>query len=87
MSDGGQEKLVSLCRGNVFGTYVHGIFDSTAGRLYDALLKRAGVEQQSPEFKDQEDFLEEELDRLAGAVRRSLDMEAVYRIAGVDKRP
>ena len=72
--------------GNVLGTYLHGLFDD--GALADALIRRARVLKGLPEAPvsaeeaavNMKAYREEQFDKLARAVRQSLDMDAVYRI-------
>ncbi len=62
--------------GWTLGTYVHGLLDSpeVAGKIIGNAARRHGLPAPSaPSFS-----LEAELDRLADAVRGSLDMELVY---------
>ncbi|MGM0653365.1 MAG: hypothetical protein ACQES4_11395, partial [Bacillota bacterium] len=69
--------------GNVFGTYMHGIFDnfSWTNKLLNGLRRHRGLsEQDSPLPGTYQDFKEQEYDRLADLVRENLDMEQVYRI-------
>lgn len=68
--------------GNVYGSYVHGIFDAPG--VADAILK-AVCEQKNIDFGgletfDMRTYKEQQYDRLADAVREGLDMELVYRI-------
>ncbi len=67
-------------QGNVWGTYLHGIFDSDPFRRWfiDRLRQRRGLAPLG-EIAATYD-LEPALDRLAESVRRHLDMEAVYRL-------
>ena len=70
--------------GRVLGTYLHGLFDSgafTCG-LVDLLLDEKGVEWNGEQSctEDARTFKERQYDRLADMMRRSLDMEAIYRI-------
>ena len=68
---------------NVFGTYLHGLFDSgeMTAALANWLLSRkgAGIVQGGYQPENYQDFQEQQLDILADTVRRSLDMEAVYK--------
>ncbi len=69
--------------GNVFGTYMHGIFDnfSWTNKLLNGLRRRRGLSlQESTIPGTYQDFKEQEYDRLAALVRENLDMEQVYRI-------
>ena len=67
--------------GNVFGTYVHGLFHNDALRraVLEELAARKGTELSSAgEVFSRDD----QYDRLAALVRSSLDMDLVYRILG-----
>lgn len=69
--------------GNVFGSYLHGIFDNLdwTGRLLNGLRRRRGLPEKTGYYTyNYRDFKEEEYDRLAAAVRESLDMEKIYDI-------
>jgi adenosylcobyric acid synthase len=69
--------------GNVFGTYLHGIFDNFnwTGKLLNALRRRRGLPEINDRLpKNYRDYKEQEYDKLAATVRESLDMEKVYRI-------
>jgi len=73
--------------GRVWGTYIHGIFDNDGFRQeFIKRVKEAKGISVSPEahasFSFQE-FKETQYDRLAELVRRNIDMEAFYRIAGL----
>ncbi len=69
--------------GNVFGTYLHGIFDnlSWTNNLLNGLRRRRGLPEKDNNLPGTyRDYKEKEYDRLAATVRESLDMEQVYRI-------
>ena len=68
--------------GRVLGTYLHGLFDSAPllQALVSLLLREKGLEGGLPEPEDLRTYKERQYDRLAAALRASLDMEAVYRI-------
>ncbi len=73
---------VGLGRGRVWGTYLHGLFDSDPfrGWFIDSLRRRRGL---SPLAGPRPAYdLEPALDRLAALVRERLDMRAVYRLLG-----
>lgn len=67
-------------QGNVFGTYLHGLFDS--GELTEKtaawLCKRKGISYEEAEPLAYTCYREEQFDRLAAGVRTALDMDAVY---------
>ena len=67
--------------GNIAGCYVHGIFDSAevSGRLIKQLFIQKGIEY-TGEIIDRKQYRESQLDLLADAVRKSLDMKFVYRV-------
>ena len=72
-------------KNNVFGTYLHGLFDS--GELTEAMARwlcsRKGIPYEAPAPKSHAEEQEEELTKLAAAVRKALDMDAVYEILGL----
>lgn len=72
-------------RGNVMGTYIHGIFDSIYFREYIVNLLRSRKGKNLKESKEYEKLREKELDKLAAIVRESLDMESIYEIMGLKK--
>ena len=67
--------------GNVFGTYLHGLFDT--GELTDALagwlLERKGLRPESVKTESHREYQERQFELLADEVRRALDMDAVYK--------
>lgn len=69
---------------NVFGTYVHGIFDGEdfCERLMKLLLKRKGLSFQDIKPMDFKAFKEAQYDLLADTVRENIDMDLIYRIMG-----
>ncbi|MDE6014281.1 MAG: cobyric acid synthase [Acetatifactor sp.] len=81
LSDG----LDGCCKGNVFGTYLHGLFDEEDFRnaLIQILCSRKGIVREVLEGFSMETYQEEQFDRLADTLRRNLDMDAVYRIMGL----
>lgn len=67
-------------KGNIMGTYIHGIFDAPTFRqhiLNPIRKKKLLEERESPSY---ESLREKELDKLAKIVRESLDMDKVYKI-------
>ena len=69
-------------RGNVCGTYLHGLFDSSEAteKLADWLCGRKGMEKESAAAAPWREVRERRYDLLAAGVREALDMDAVYRI-------
>ena len=70
---------------NVFGTYLHGLFDS--GELTQALVKllcaRKGISPKETRPASMAEYRQAQFDLLADGVRRALDMGAVYRAMGM----
>jgi adenosylcobyric acid synthase len=69
-------------QGNVYGTYLHGVFDSTAcaGALVRALFEAKGLDATNARAVDMRAYKEEQYDKLAQTVRDNMDMELIYRI-------
>ena len=67
--------------GNVFGTYIHGLFDSgeLTEKLASCLMKKKGIAVDTISVEPRISYKERQYARLADIVRGSLDMEAVYR--------
>ena len=82
LADGTPEGCV---RKNVFGTYLHGLFDS--GELTQALVKllcaRKGISPKETRPVSMAEYRQAQFDLLADGVRRALDMGAVYRAMGM----
>ena len=83
--DGGREGCV---QGNVFGTYLHGLFDT--GTLTEALAgwlcRRKGIDPSDAALIPMEEYRRQQFDILADGVRGALDMDAVYAAMGMEKR-
>lgn len=68
--------------GNVYGSYVHGIFDAPG--ISDTILKavctKKGIDFNALDTFDVSEYKERQYDMLADAVRNGLDMDFVYRV-------
>ena len=75
-------------KGNVYGTYIHGIFDApnVADEVLKALCRRKGADFARLGAFDAVSYRERQYDLLADAVRANLDMDLVYRSMGVGRR-
>ncbi len=73
------------CRANVYGAYVHGLFDDAevVRRLVAALARRRGLALETDAAVDYATLKEREYDRLAATVREHLDMTLIYDVLGV----
>ncbi len=78
----GSEREDGAQKGNVYGTYVHGLFDKkeTAQALIRSLAENKGVADEIGTVPDYAAQKEREYDRLADMLRENLDMNAVYGI-------
>ncbi len=72
--------IVSGRNKNVYGTYVHGIFDKgcIATAVVQALAEKKGVLIEKGDFEDYQSFKEKQYDKLADTLREYLNMEEIY---------
>ena len=78
-----QEKLLPLQgTGNVYGSYIHGIFDApgVSDEILRAICAKKGLDYAALGTFDLREYKERQYDMLADAVRSGLDMELVHRI-------
>ncbi len=78
LAAGDSVRTDGMANGNVFGCYVHGLFDSpdVLQPLLDHVSKRFDLSPPEAQLFSMED----EYDRVAGIVRDSLDMDRVHRM-------
>ena len=70
-----------MADGNVWGSYVHGIFDDgTFARAFVSCLLRAKGLDMAQGVEDWDVYKQRQYDLLADGVRKSLDMEKIYAI-------
>ena len=81
MGQSGDSSAV-LRNGNVYGSYIHGIFDENgiAEAIARALYKERGLEFSEDNTFDIHAYKETQYDKLAETVREALDMDLIYRI-------
>ena len=79
--DGGSDGALSE-DGQILGTYLHGLFESTAA--CNALLRWAGLD--NPQTPDYHAMRETHIDRLADACEMHLDLTAIARLLGIGSR-
>ena len=78
-----QEQLPPLQeKGNVYGSYIHGIFDApgVSDEILRAICTQKGLDFAALGTFDLQEYKERQYDLLADAVRGGLDMDLVYRI-------
>ena len=85
LADGTPEGCVC---GNVFGTYLHGLFDSgeLTAALVNFLCARKGISPKETSLISMEAYRQKQFDLLADGVRSALDMDAVYRAMGMEPK-
>ncbi len=78
----GQEKTDGICQDNVYGSYVHGIFDNVEilTVIIKALYKRKGLNFNVPVKVDLRTHKENEYNQLAKVLREVLDIDYIYKI-------
>ncbi|MDS0526560.1 cobyric acid synthase [Clostridium sp. SHJSY1] len=83
----GKIKVDGVALNNVYGTYVHGIFDEeeVVKGIISILFKNKGLDYENIKTFDFANYKEEQYDLLAKGLRESLDMKKIYEIleAGV----
>ena len=72
-------------QGSVFGTYLHGLFDSgeLTEKLAALLCRRKGLAPETAAQLTMQAYREQQFDMLADGVRRALDMPAIYAAMGL----
>lgn len=82
LSLGEEQKADGAYRGNVFGTYLHGIFDreQVVKEIILALGAKKGVDMTTAAAFDMAAFKETQYELLAGQLREHLDMKKIYEI-------
>ena len=85
----GREKADGYGAENLYGSYLHGIFDAPgiAERMIRALYAKKGLGDWSHRRTlSYRDYQEQQYEKLAAALREHLDMEAIYRMLGLPGR-
>lgn len=65
---------------NVYGTYIHGIFDTgdIAAAIVEALAEKKGICIERGAYEDYQSWKEKQYDKLADTLREYLNMEEIY---------
>ena len=79
-SEAGEKAIISGSNRNVYGTYIHGIFDKgdIATAIVQALAEKKGITIKNGIFEDYQDFKEKQYDKLADTLRAHINMEEIY---------
>ena len=77
-----KNRLPVINSGNIYGTYIHGIFDDAgiSNTIIESLRKNKGLPAGTASKFDLKQHKEEQYDLLAKTVRDSLDMDQIYSI-------
>ncbi len=80
----GKRGMDGLSKGNVYGTYVHGIFDreEVADGIISSLAEKKGIRLERQKGMNFREFKETQYDLLAAGLREHMDMKKIYRIMG-----
>lgn len=75
--------------GEIYGTYVHGIFDegAIASVTVKGLADNKGLSLENGLAVEYGAFKETQYDKLADTLQRHLDMDGIYRVMGICKTP
>lgn len=70
------------CCGNIYGCYIHGIFDKqgVSQKIAEALARKKGADIKNIHTFNMKEYKNKQYDILAAAVRENLDMEQIYKI-------
>ena len=84
LADGTPEGCVC---GNVFGTYLHGLFDTgeLTEKLTAFLCRRKGIRPEAAALVPMAVYREQQYNKLADGVRAALDMAAIYKAMGMER--
>ena len=78
----GMKKTDGICKGNIYGTYVHGVFDkeTVAEAIVGIIGEKKGLDISELTGMDFQAFKETQYDILAAELRKHLDMKRIYEI-------
>ena len=82
----GRRHTEGCVQDNVFGTYLHGLFDTgeLTEKLVALLCRRKGIAPDSAALIPMEQYRQQQFDLLADGVRGALDLDAVYAAMGLE---
>ena len=75
------------CKDNIYGTYVHGLFDTKEALcgIVGAVAAASGKCVELSVVTDMDDYRNSQYDRLADVIRNSLDLNAIYKVMGYER--
>lgn len=77
------DRTVAVVKENIFGTYIHGIFDNKefTDMILNKIRKQKGLEEKISQMSFQE-YRMQELNKLETILRENIDMDKIYKILG-----
>ena len=81
------DKLTECAYGNIYGTYIHGLFDDghATERLAEVLAQMKGLLKPTERMEHRMAYKNRQYDALADAVRANMDMDYIYRLIGIQR--
>ncbi|BCN32967.1 cobyric acid synthase [Anaeromicropila herbilytica] len=78
-------KIDGAYQNNVYGTYVHGLFDdgNVLHTIVKSLAKQKGIDTLELKTFDLQEYKESQYDLLADTLRNSIDLQKIYEIMGL----
>lgn len=78
-------KLEGYKKGNVIGSYLHGIFDEEEFRrgFLEILCKKKGIKFKSESETSYQKYKESQYDKLAELLRENIDINRIYEVMGI----
>lgn len=67
-------------KGNVYGTYIHGIFDKTADYIVDQIAADKGITRNASQRMDYDAYRDMQYEKLADCVRKGVDIDRIREI-------
>lgn len=76
------EESIILNHNHSYGTYIHGIFDEgdISNAIISGLCDKKGITLEKVQSVDSQEYKEIQFNKLADIVRKTLDMQEIYRI-------
>lgn len=80
------ENKTGFCKGNIYGSYVHGLFDEkdVVKTIVDSLAKKLNIKLDLEKVTDYQSLKEKEYDRLADTMRGFLNMKEIYQMMEIN---
>lgn len=81
----GDKKIDGVNKNNIYGTYIHGIFDKSevVSTIVKALMNKKGIDNEKDFFIDMDEYKDGQYNKLSKALRETLDMKKIYSIMGM----